>query len=50
MSGSGTNRLIQSDNAMKKSSESALKSALYDANNEALKINKTKKQDKKKKK
>lgn len=37
MSGSGTNRLVQSQNAMKKGSESALASALKNANQEAMK-------------
>ncbi len=36
MSGSGTNRLVQSDNAMEKGSESSLTKALENANESAI--------------
>ena len=47
---SGTNRLIQSENAMKKASISSLNSALDNANENAKKldISKKKKEEKKK--
>ncbi len=48
MSGSGTNRLIQSENAMKKGSISSLTSALENANKNAIAMDK--KKDSKKKK
>ena len=45
---SGTNRLIQSENAMKKASISSLNSALDNANENAKKLDKKKKEEKKK--
>lgn len=47
MSGSGTNRLVQSENAKNGESQSALTSALMNANEVALKINGKKKGKKK---
>lgn len=47
MAASGTNRMVMSDVVGRKGSESALTAALSDANNEALKINRQKKNNKK---